>query len=77
MDANLAQNKKDNDPKLIRHDVGDVKTYLTGVKCYLEDMEKENEKVVKEYHTIIDQFHSNVYEENWNINSINSYCCTI
>ena len=45
-----------------RHEVGDVKSYLTGVKFYLQEMENENEKVVKEYQTILNQFHSDTQQ---------------
>ena len=65
MDSNLLKNipatsktPENNAEAIPRHDVGDVKSYLTGVKFYLQEMENENEKVVKEYQTILNQFHS-------------------
>ena len=63
-DSNLLKNNPtskteiNNAEAIPRHDVGDVKSYLTGVKFYLQEMENENEKVVKEYQTILNQFHS-------------------
>ena len=65
MDSNLLKNpatKTENTEGIPRHDVGDVKSYLTGVKFYLQEMENENEKVVKEYQTILNQFHSDPQE---------------
>ena len=65
MDSNLLKNptnKTENTEGIPRHDVGDVKSYLTGVKFYLQEMENENEKVVKEYQTIINQFHSDTQQ---------------
>ena len=60
MDSKLAQSKHhDQEESVPRHDVGDVKSYLSGVKYYLQEMEKENDKIVKEYHTILDQFQPN------------------
>ena len=59
MDSKLAQSKKDPEETVFRQDVGDVKSYLSGVKYYLQEMEKENDKIVKEYHTILDQFQPN------------------
>ena len=59
MDSKMTQSKKDTEEAVPRHDVGDVKSYLSGVKYYLQEMEKENDKIVKEYHTILDQFQPN------------------
>ena len=59
MDSKMTQSKKDPEETVPRHDVGDVKSYLSGVKYYLQEMEKENDKIVKEYHTILDQFQPN------------------
>ena len=59
MDSKMTQSKKDPEESVPRHDVGDVRSYLSGVKYYLQEMEKENDKIVKEYHTILDQFQPN------------------
>ena len=44
MDSKMTQCKKDPEESVPRHDVGDVKSYLSGVKYYLQEMEKENDR---------------------------------
>ena len=60
--ASTSKTEINNAEAIPRHDVGDVKSYLTGVKFYLQEMENENEKVVKEYQTILNQFHSDTQQ---------------